>query len=194
MTSPRRRALLVAALVVAGLAAGTPAFADHIDLDATFPQNVAVGDVLEVNVVVRSAESGARISGARVAAYRDASIAGVPGRVELAAAVTDELGAAALRWQHRAGGEHTLLVTYSGPSDTEFESTTITIITIGAEPQVVRSEAGVQIPGLGAWVVIGVLLAVWGLIQFSLLGPMTVAREGVRARSSEPSTGGSGPT
>jgi hypothetical protein len=194
VTAARRRTLLVAALVFAGLGTGTPAFADHLDLDATFPQNVAVGDVLEVSVVVRSAESGARIPGARVAAYREASIAGVPGRVELAAAVTDELGAATLHWQHRAGGEHTLLVTYAGPGDTAFESTTITIITIGAEPQVVRAEAGVRIPGLGAWVLISVLVAVWGLIQFSLLGPMTVAREGGRTESSEPSTGGSGTT
>lgn len=180
MSRAVRRTLIIAVLVLAGLQPARGARADHLELEVTVPADVAVGEILEVSAVVRSAESGARIPGAVLSAFREASIAGVTGRVELASAITDELGMATLRWQHRAGGEHTLIVTFSGPGDTELESTSLSIITVGTEPQVVRSEAGVEIPGLGAWVLIAVLVAVWGLIQFSLLGPMTVARAATR--------------
>jgi hypothetical protein len=185
MNRTLRRALVIATMAAAALAGSAPAMADHLEVEATVPDDVAVGEIFEVRVVVRSAETGRRVAGADVVALRDATIAGVSGEVELARGTTDRNGVATVRWQQRAAGTHTLVVDYTGPGEHEFETATLDVLTVGSGAQVVRSTSGVEIPGFGAWVLVAVLLSVWGLIQFALIGPMAVAREGLRAASDD---------
>ena len=172
MTRFRVVSVLVLALVVTTAA---PALADHIDLEVDAPATVSTGDVVEIAVVLRDSETRERVSGATVVASRDATIVGVTGTVELASAVTDELGRATLRWQQRAGADHVVIVAFATAGDFQIESEPIPVIVVGPERQIVRSEAGIQIPGFGAWVLIGVIVTVWGIIQFALAGPMLVA-------------------
>lgn len=177
--------VVMASIIGAVMGAAGPALADHLDVEASVPDDVRVGDVVEIHVLVRSVETGERVQGAAVKAFRDASIAGVSGEVELASATTDGFGEATLRWPQHAGSSHALTVEVSPPGEAEFETVTLSVVTLGSGPQVVRSESGVRIPGLGAWVLIAVLVSVWALIQFALLGPMTVAREGAQAHEEE---------
>lgn len=181
----RRFAVLFFSILGLG-AMAPPAVAEHIEIETRQPDSVEVGEVIHIQAVVRSAETARRIAGATVVALRDASIAGVSGQVEVARAVSDENGIASLSWQVRGGSIETVLVAYSAPGEAEFESEPLSIITVGSGPQLARSTAGVRIPGLGAWMIIAVLVGIWAVIQFALIGPVQVAR---RAEPEDATTG-----
>lgn len=151
-------------------------YADHLKVLLVPPEAVDVGDMVTVQVVVQSAESRDRIPGATVVARRSAGIAGFSGEVEVARALTDEEGMARLSWVERGGLAESVTVAYSAPGDEDFESEPLAVYTVNPGPQLERSESGVQIPGLGAWVLIGVLAGTWAVIQFALVGPVHVAR------------------
>ena len=56
------------------------------------------------------------------------------------------------------------------------EPTAVKVITVGSGEQLYQSSSGVQIPGFGAWVLVGLVVGIWAIIQFALLGPVEVAR------------------
>ncbi len=171
------RLLLVAALVGALGGGITPAaLADHLDVETSLPDTVKAGEIVEIRVTVTSAATGQRVPGATVIADREASILGFSGRVEIARATANDSGEAILRWRERSGTTSTIVVAYSEAGETDLESLPISIITVGEGPQIVRSTAGIQIPGLGAWVIVGLLVGVWAIIQFSMVGPVQIAR------------------
>jgi len=166
------------------------AAADHHELEMDVGVVSELGEMVELRVTLRDADSGTRIPHAMVVATRQATIAGVTGDVELARATTDELGVARLRWQQRVGVDHTVVVAYAAPGEAGFEFAEIEFAVIGSERQIHRSTAGVKIPGFGAWVLIGLIVVVWGIIQFTLLGPMLVARR-FEAVETDDASGGS---
>lgn len=180
-----RRWMTTAVLAVGILLAAIPPVgADHLEAETTAPDTIRVGDVIEMRVVVRSADTKERIPGATVVAEREASIVGFTGRVEVARATTNELGVATLRWRERTGTTNTIVVAYAGVGETELESLPLSVVTVGSDDQIVRSTSGVRIPGFGAWVLIAILVGVWAIIQFAMVGPVHVAR--IAASSDQP--------
>ncbi len=180
------RWLLLAALaggLVVGLAPA--ASADHLEVEVVGPGTVEAGDIIEMEVVVRSAETGQPVPGATVVAEREASIVGISGRVQFASTTTDDLGVATLRWREHSGAADTIILAYAAVGDAELESDPQRVITVAAGPQIIRSEAGVKIPGFGAWILIGILVSVWAIIQFAMVGPVQVAREGLGRAEAE---------
>ncbi|MDH3189987.1 MAG: hypothetical protein OEM39_05005 [Acidimicrobiia bacterium] len=115
--------------------------------------------------------------GSTVVAYRDATIAGFTGEVEVARAVSNQNGLATLKWVQRGGSSETVIIAYSAPGEDHFESEPLSVLTVSPGPQLERSASGVQIPGLGAWVLIAVLVGIWAFIQFALIGPVQIAGE-----------------
>jgi hypothetical protein len=200
----RYRLTLIGAVAVAAVVAGSPALADHLDVTTSEPPTVEPGDIVEIAVVVRSSQTQEPIAGVSVAALMEADIVGVHGTVELARATTGDDGVATLRWQIRSGTTEGVVIAYSEPGGASIESEPLPIVTVGAGTQVVRSESGVKIPGFGAWVLIGIVVLIWALIQFAMLGPVRVAlaaaregeaasAEGDRARADSPQAGGGNP-
>jgi hypothetical protein len=185
---------MVSNIVCALVLSGSVAYADHLDVEVVQPEQVSAGDTVTLQVVVRSAHSDEVVSGATVVAKRQASIVGFSGEVEMASAVTGEDGIAVLSWVERGSEAETVLVAYSAPSEDTIESEPLSVYMVGQGPQLERSESGVDIPGLGAWVLIGVLVGIWAVIQFALVGPVQVARlsagdgEGGENRTSAGST------
>ena len=175
------RAVVASGVALALLGPALPVRASHLELEAVGPGEASVGETIQIRVVVRSADSGERIPGANVVAFREATLAGYSGQVEVAQAVTDEIGLATLQWVVRGGSTETVLIAYSAPGEEQFESEPVSVLIVGSGSQLERSTAGVRIPGLGAWVVIGVLVGIWAVIQFALIGPMRVAWEGALA-------------
>lgn len=170
--------MAVVSVVVLGVAPA--ASADHLDIDTSAPDSVRAGDTVELRVVVKSSEGGDRVPGATVIAYREAAIVGVSGRVELARAVSNDQGIATLVWQARGGTSESVIVAYATQEDLVLESQPLAVVTVGAGPQLVRSRAGVSIPGFGAWMLIALLVAIWGTIQFAMYGPVRIAGEATR--------------
>jgi len=171
--SPAR--LLALILGVALLSPAAPAFADHLVLEADTPTPAESGDAVEIEVVLRHVETQQRIPGGTVVVSREATIVGVTGEVELASATTNEDGIATLRWRQGAETDHIVLIAYATSGDIELESTPISVLVVGPKDQVFRSTSGIRIPGFGAWVLIGLIISVWGIIQFALVGPVLVA-------------------
>ena len=187
MRRRKLRLVVVLSTVALLLISGTPAFAEHLEVSVEQPGEVTVGDTVKLHVVVRSAESRERVAGATVAATRGTEIAGFSGSVEVAKAVTDENGLAQLSWVERGGVTETVVVAYSAPGENDFESKPLSVYTVSPGPQLERSESGVAIPGFGAWVLIGVLVGIWAIIQFALVGPVQVARLGAEPEEPLPS-------
>lgn len=164
--------------VLALVGPAVPVRASHLEIEAIEPREASVGETVQIRVIVRAADSSERVPGATVVAFREATLAGYSGEVEVARAITDEAGLATLRWVVRGGPSETVLIAFSAPGEENLESEPLSVLTVGSGPQLERSTAGVRIPGLGAWVVIGVLVGIWAIIQFALVGPVRVAREG----------------
>lgn len=171
----RRCAALMATVATAVLMIAAPALADHLEVVTSDTPTVEPGDTVEVAVVVRSSETQEPIPGASVIASIEADIVGVYGSVDIARATTDENGEAVLRWQIRVGTTQAAVLAYAEEGDAVIESQPLPIVTVGNDRQIVRSEAGVRIPGFGAWVLIALVVGIWATIQLALLGPVMVA-------------------
>ena len=152
--------------------------ADHIEIEAFLPDSVATGDIMDLRVIVRTA-SGQRIPDATVIATKQATIAGVADDVELARGVTDDLGIVTLHWTVRTAPTLAITIAYEKPGESEFETVELPAVDVAAGGQLERSTSGVQIPGFGAWVLIALLVGIWGLIQFALSGPVRVAANSI---------------
>lgn len=167
---------MAATIAAAVLVIAAPVRADHLEVSTSETPTVEPGDFAEVAVVVRSADTQEPVPGATVAIVMDSEIVGVQGSVEIARATTDDQGNATLRWQVRTGTTDGVVIAYAEVGAVAIESQPLPIVTVGSGSQVVGPDAGVQIFGLGAWVLIGILVLVWALIQFAMLGPVRVAR------------------
>lgn len=177
MNGLRSRALrLVTVASLALLAVPTTSYADHIGLDVDLDAIEVTDGTVELRVVVRTA-SGQRLADAVVVAHRPASIAGVRGDVEIARSVSDELGIATLTWIERRAEPGPVVLAYAAPGESEFEMLELPDLDIVQTEQLERSSAGVEIPVLGVWVLIGLLVVVWGLVEYALYGTVRIAHE-----------------
>lgn len=167
------------------LGSASVAGADHLDVDVPEPETIEAGDMVNLQVVVRDAASGQRVNGATVTAYRETDFAGIAGHVELAQGVTDEFGIALLSWQERGPSSGDFTIEYSAVGDIEVESTVLSAVRVTDAGQIERSNSGVDIPGLGAWLLIALLVCVWGLIQYSVFGMVQVSQQGSQSGSEE---------
>lgn len=173
----RRAALEISIIsVLASLVlmiAGT-ASAAEISIAVGAPESVAVGEIVEVKAVLTSA--GEPVDGGTVSLTYGASLAGFDGRVELDRETTGADGIALLTYEQRAADNDEMRVEYLDPEDTVASSFGFTIaVQAGAEQQH-RSEAGVSIWWLNGWIVIAVIMIVWGLIVYAAFQLVIVGR------------------
>lgn len=161
----RRASTLVvagAALVVFGVAG--PAAAGQIAIAVGAPERVAVGDEVEVKVLVT--QDGDPVPGAEVALSYTAFLGGKEGFVVLDTATTEADGVALLHYQQRAADNATMRVSYEGPETVLVEPFEFTIA-VDPGPQLHRSQAGVSIPWLSGWILIALATIVWGAIVYA---------------------------
>lgn len=161
---------VVAAVLFAGIAA-----AAEISIAVGAPQSVTVGDTVTIKAIVTSA--GDPVKGAVVSLSYSASFAGVEDRVELDRETTGSDGVAMLTYEQRAVDNGEMQVGYVGPDDTTVEPLAFTIgVQPGAQQQH-RSQAGVSIWWLNGWLLIGLIMIVWGSIVYSAFQLVIVGRE-----------------
>jgi len=181
MKSMARVLFLSVALGGAVLGLGRTADASHAKLEVKPPSQLTVGDSVDIQAVLRSADDGLPIAAATVTFYMKASFGGIDGEVELGRAVTDENGAAILLYQPRSEGEHQIRVEYLTPGASEPEEVTWSHSVAGATGQLYRSTAGVQIPGLNVWLLIALVSGVWAILLSVALRVVAIARDGTAA-------------
>ena len=167
----------VIALIVGGgvLALAGTADASHVVVEILGPQQFEVGVPAALQVALHDAETGLPVANAPVTVYTHAAFEGVTGEVELGMAVTDERGVAVLDYVPRAAGSHELRIEHLAPGGIEHEATSAAISVVGA-PQLYRSAAGVQVPGLNVWLIIALVATVWCLLFSVGLRVFAIAR------------------
>ena len=171
-------AFLAATAVLAGiLVSSTPARAAEVNAEISAPDQVVLGETVEVNVTLTTGAAKAPVPDAAVTLMADASFGGVNGSIELSSAVTNDEGVAVLAYTPRVSGERELRVEYLAPDATEPESATWAHTVTGAT-QLYQSKAGIKVPGLGVWVLMAVLAIVWGILFVVAFLVLEISRAG----------------
>lgn len=177
MTRPR----LVADRVLVALAATLllllipgVAHGEDVSIGVGAPGSVAVGDDVEVKAIVTAA--GEPVEGAIVSLTYATAFAGKSGRVELDRETTSADGIALLSYTQMAADNGEMRVEYVGPENVTVAPVVFDIEVQPDGEQQHRSEAGVSIPWLNGWVVIGLIMIVWALIVYSAIQLVLVGR------------------
>ena len=175
-------ALLVAAVMgMAMFALAGTADASHATLEVVAPADLTAGDSVDIQALLHSADSGEAVPGATISFYMDGSFGGVEGKVLLGQALTDKDGIAHLSYLPRTAGEHQVHVEYLTPGSSEPEVATWSHDVSGAPHQFYQSTAGIQIPGLNVWVLMGVLAGVWAILLSVAARVIAIASAGSEA-------------
>lgn len=138
------------------------------------PGEAEVGEIVPVTVTVT--ENGAPVPDAVVTLSRVAAFAGVSGYVEMMRATTDEDGTADLSFVQRAA-ELTADLRID-VLDSDAEPLDFAVTSVGPREQIHRSDTGVDLPGLGGWVLILLVAGLWALILSTVLRLRNVSVEG----------------
>jgi uncharacterized protein (DUF58 family) len=182
-------ALLFVAVGAVALPAGVAAQASQVQVSISAPQESRVGDEVQVQATLRSAEDNAPVAGAEVTLHKEATFAGVTGDTELARATTNEDGVAFLSYEPRTAGQAELTVEYTAPDTAQPEAATVAV-SVAEGPQQHRSTAGIRVPGLNVWLLIAVLAAVWGILFSAALMMRSIAGAGVEPTAGHAGTAG----
>jgi len=163
--------ILVAAAAVIAMAG--IASAEDVIIEVAAPDEGILGEPVEIAATVRDADTGEPVEGAVVVYFGDASFAGVTGEVELGTAESNVIGVATLQPTFSVSRLHTIRVELIDHPDVEPKSVSVPI-RIGS--QLIASEAGVSIPGLGSWIVPFVILSAWTIMITAAAGMVLIAR------------------
>lgn len=175
----RRRALrgllLVAVVALSTLGPAGIAAADHLLVDVTGVTRGGDRADVEIRAVVRDRDTGDPIPGVVMVYYSDAAFAGVSGEIELGRVATDDVGVALFAFHPTVSGTHAIRIEAIAGPEIQPESVSIPI-TVGG--QLVRSEAGVDIPGFGGWIVTAIIVLLWAIMLLAVARLVGVARGG----------------
>ena len=178
-----RRAAMAAAVAAVALFTTTPALAATIEIAVGAPEEVSIGQQVEVKAVL--SDAGAPVVGADVALTYQASLSGESGRVEIATATTDTSGIAILTYEQRADENGEMQVVYLGSDADAVEPYAFTIAVSGEPLQLYQVGTGVSIPFVNGTLVILIISGVWVLIALAAIYLVRVGRAG----ASQPSVG-----
>jgi hypothetical protein len=177
-----KRLVLIAAGVltctVLALGSAATAHASHLLMHVTEPTAALVGQPSELDAAVTSADTGAPVAGVSVTFYAHATFGRVDGFMEIGRAVTNRADVATISFVPRESGTHDIRVDYTGSADTAVEQTTAAVAVDGAAPQMYVQTAGIQVPGLNSWLIMGLLTVVWGTLLFIGVTIVRIARAG----------------
>lgn len=180
------RLALVAVVALVALALGVaPAVAQSPEaiLDLQFPRSGAVGEELPLRARLTGAD-GEPIPGAEIGFFSLAEFAGASGEIELGRATTDETGLATLAYVPRREGELKIAVRLPA-GDGHGAATAMAAVTVQPGPSVYEESAGVRVPGVNVWLLVGVLGAVWCTYVTVMVLLAIIARRGALLASRE---------
>ena len=152
------------AVVVMALGFAATAHASHVNVRIAEPVPASVGQSSKLEATVTSADAGQPVAGMPVTFYAHASFGKVTGYMEIGRAVTDANGVATINFVPRESGSHDIRVEYALPGGGTTEQTTASVAVDGSPGQLYVQTAGIQVPGLNSWLIIGLLSTVWAIL------------------------------
>ncbi len=139
------------------------------DLHLGFVDSVVVGDPVIVTAYLVD-PAGSPIRGVPIQFSRDATFMNVSGTVALGAPSTNEAGMVSFVYAPASEGEIVIRASFDG---TEIFAPAATSRPLEVEPgpELYREERPFRVPGIGVWMVVGIIIAVWGvyLVAFGAL-------------------------
>lgn len=147
------------------------------ELQVSAPVEGAIGDALELRVVL-IASDGAAVPDAAVILYERTGFLGVSAReVAIASAVTADDGVAVIRFMARREGVRDLIVRFDGDPDYGASFATFEL-PVAPGPAIYSVEPPPGIPGVNRFFVVGILVVVWGTMFVIAAHVVAIAREG----------------
>ena len=172
------RLVLVVFLPIAFLiATTTSAFtAGPVILDLQGVSQANLGDNLQLTATLRDS-SGAPIRGATIDLWSTSSFLSTGGAVQLGQATTDGQGVALFAYQPRDNGTLTVNASFAGDALHAAAQGSLQINVQGSA-QLYDSTAGIKVPGISKWILVGVLSGVWSTYVGVMVLLTLIAREG----------------
>jgi uncharacterized protein (DUF58 family) len=152
-------------------------------LEVTAVTEASVGEEVPLTASLFTAD-GKPMANATVRFYVRSSFVGVEGDMEIGRATTDANGFATIPYRPGREGEVTIRAELAGDGQVTAIETS-TPLTVSGSRQVYVESAGIQVPGLGVWVLIAVLTGVWSILFIVALLIFLIAREGAREEEPE---------
>ncbi len=148
------------------------------ELRVSAPVAAAIGDALKLRIVLIASDAAESVPGAPVTLYERTGFMGVsPREVMVASAVTGDDGAAVIRFTARREGVRNLVVRFDGDPDHGASFATFEL-PVAAGPAIYTVEPPPGIPGVNRFLVVGILVVVWGTMFIIAAHVIAIAREG----------------
>jgi len=162
-------------LVVLAVGAAAPAHASHVQVKVVEPTPAIAGQASELDAALTSADTGQPVAGVAVTFLAHGSFDDVSGYMEIGRAVTNSQGIAAISYAPREAGTHDIRIEYAMPAGGAAEDATASVAVAGSADQLYVQTAGIQVPGLNSWLIIGLLSVVWGILLFVAITVVRIA-------------------
>jgi len=150
-----------------------PALAET-SLMVAAPGEALVGHTVPVTVTV--SEDGMPVPDAVVVLSRKAAFAGVRGYMEVVRATTDEAGQVDLSYVQRAANSTVELRVEVVDGDVAPLGFVVT--SVGEAEQIFEPDVGIDLPGLGGWILIALIAGIWLIILSTVLRLRSVSAQG----------------
>lgn len=176
-----RTIVLTAAAAIALLAFGVGAATAHsapLTVSIASATNAVVGQPSEISATVVSPDTGEPVSGVTVTFLAHAAFGRMDGFVEVGQTVTNSQGIASISFVPREPGDQAIKVSYVPAPGAKAEEASGTIAVTGAPSQLYVQTAGIQVPGMNSWLIVGLLTIVWGTLLGVGVTVIRIARAG----------------
>ncbi len=181
MTRLNRIGIALAAVVGLLVLTAGPALADN-SMSVAAPGEAGIGDI--VPVLVSVTEDGSPVTGVVVVLRRNATFAGVSGYVEIARATTSDEGAADLSYVQRGAAQTSELRVEV--LDFDVAQLDFAVTSVGEAEQIFEPEVGLNLPGLGGWMLIALIGGLWTIILSTVLRLIVVSTDGDESSTGVP--------
>lgn len=166
------------ALLAVGIGTAVTANASQLRVNIAEPTPALVGQLSKVEATLTLPDTGKPIAGVNVTFLAYGSFDEVDGFMEIGRAVTNSQGVAAISYIPREAGNHDIRVDYVPAAGAKMEEATGSINVDGAAQQLYVQTAGIQVPGLNSWLIIGLLTIIWGTLFGVAVTVIRIARAG----------------
>jgi len=168
----------ILAFAMLALGSAATAHASHLNVRVAEPTPATVGQPSELVAELTSADTGQPVAGVNVTFFAHASFGKVSGYMEIGRGVTDSRGIATISFVPRESGTHDIRVDYALGAGGTAEETAASVAVAGSADQMYVQKAGIQVPGLNSWLIIGLLSVVWGILLLVAVTVNRIARAG----------------
>ncbi|MBI4310547.1 MAG: Ig-like domain-containing protein, partial [Chloroflexi bacterium] len=140
------------------------------------PDKVNLGEEVMITAVLKDSK-GAPIAGAKIRLWTPGQFLSVGGEMELGTVTTNAQGIAAFRFQARSEDLARLNADFFGDSRHSPAQAAIDVAVVGSD-QLYQQTAGVRLPGIGVWLIVGALGVAWSIYIGMMALVTLIARAG----------------